>query len=162
MTSRWMNLTESRMAAFQSMEQMVRKTEPTSSITISRASLVGRKGSADGINLTQKKFWPLDVTYFVTFDEQQHDLRFLYYLLKTLELTKLAKGVKPGINRNEVYSQVTRVPPLPEQQRIVGLSTKRLTASPPPKPTPKRTSKTPAPSSKATCNPFLQSAARGG
>lgn len=71
--------------------------------------------------MTEKKFWPLDVTYFVTFDESQHDLRFLYYLLTTLELTKLAKGVKPGINRNEVYSQATRVPPLAEQQRIVGL-----------------------------------------
>lgn len=83
--------------------------------------IVGRKGSAGEINLTEKKFWPLDVTYFVTFDESHYDLRFLYYLLTTLELTNLAKGVKPGINRNEVYSQVTRVPPLPEQQRIVGI-----------------------------------------
>jgi type I restriction enzyme S subunit len=83
--------------------------------------IVGRKGSAGEINLTEKKFWPLDVTYFVKFDEHQYDLRFLYYLLTTLELTKLAKGVKPGINRNEVYSQATRVPPLPEQQRIVGI-----------------------------------------
>jgi len=81
--------------------------------------IVGRKGSAGEINLTEAKFWPLDVTYFVTFDEKQHDLRFLYHLLTTLELTKLAKGVKPGINRNEVYSQGTRVPPLAEQQRIV-------------------------------------------
>jgi restriction endonuclease S subunit len=83
--------------------------------------IVGRKGSAGELNLTEPKFWPLDVTYFVTFDEQQHDLRFLYYLLTTLELTKLAKGVKPGINRNEVYSQTTKVPPLTEQQRIVGI-----------------------------------------
>jgi len=83
--------------------------------------IVGRKGSAGEINLTEAKFWPLDVTYFVTFDEKQHDLRFLYHLLTTLELTKLAKGVKPGINRNEVYSQGTRVPPLAEQQRIVGV-----------------------------------------
>jgi len=83
--------------------------------------IVGRKGSAGEINLTEKRFWPLDVTYFVTFDDSQHDLRFLYYLLTTLELTKLAKGVKPGINRNEVYSQVTRIPPLDEQQRIVRL-----------------------------------------
>ena len=83
--------------------------------------IVGRKGSAGEINLTENKFWPLDVTYFVTFDEQKYDLQFLYYLLTTLELTKLARGVKPGINRNEVYSQATRVPPLPEQQRIVGI-----------------------------------------
>jgi type I restriction enzyme, S subunit len=83
--------------------------------------IVGRKGSAGEINLTEKKFWPLDVTYFVTFDEKQYDLRFLYYLLTTLDLPKLAKGVKPGINRNEVYSQVAKVPSLPEQQRIVGI-----------------------------------------
>src|SRR2546428_602719 len=83
--------------------------------------IVGRKGSAGEVNLTEKKFWPLDVTYFVTFDERQHDLRFLYYLLTTLDLPSLAKGVKPGINRNEVYSQVTRVPPLPEQRRVVGI-----------------------------------------
>jgi type I restriction enzyme, S subunit len=81
--------------------------------------IVGRKGSAGEINLTEEKFWPLDVTYFVTFDEREHDLRFLYYLLTTLELTKLAKGVKPGINRNEVYSKRSTVPPLPQQQRIV-------------------------------------------
>jgi type I restriction enzyme S subunit len=83
--------------------------------------VVGRKGSAGEINLTERKFWPLDVTYFVTFDEQQYDLRFLYYLLKTLELPKLAKGVKPGINRTEVYSLLTRVPQLPEQRRIVAI-----------------------------------------
>jgi restriction endonuclease S subunit len=83
--------------------------------------IVGRKGSAGELNLTEPKFWPLDVSYFVTFDEQQHDLRFLYYLLTTLDLPSLAKGVKPGINRNEVYSQITKIPPLPEQQRIVGL-----------------------------------------
>lgn len=83
--------------------------------------IIGRKGSAGEINLTEKKFWPLDVTYFVIFDEKRYDLRFLYHLLATMELPKLAKGVKPGINRNEVYSQVARVPSLPEQRRIVAL-----------------------------------------
>ena len=83
--------------------------------------IVGRKGSAGEINLTEKKFWPLDVTYFVTFEESQYDLRFLFYLLLTRELTTLAKGVKPGINRDEVYSQIAQVPPLPEQKRIVGI-----------------------------------------
>ncbi len=88
--------------------------------------IVGRKGSAGEINLTEPKFWPLDVTYFVTFDERQHDLRFLFYLLATLELPTLAKGVKPGINRNEVYSQVTKVPGKPEQRRIVAILDKAL------------------------------------
>lgn len=79
--------------------------------------VVGRKGSAGEITLTEEKFWPLDVTYFVEFDRQRHDLRFLYYLLLTLDLPSLAKGVKPGINRNEVYALSVHVPPLHEQQR---------------------------------------------
>ena len=33
----------------------------------------------------------------------------------------MAKGVKPGINRNEVYEKTVRVPPLPEQQRVVAI-----------------------------------------
>jgi type I restriction enzyme, S subunit len=73
------------------------------------------------VNLTEEKFWPLDVTYFATFDERRYALRFLYYLLTTLDLPSLAKGVKPGINRNDVYSQVTQIPPLSEQQRIVAV-----------------------------------------
>lgn len=81
--------------------------------------IIGRKGSAGEINLTEKKFWPLDVTYFVTFDDKKYDLKFLYSLLDTLELTKLAKGVKPGVNRNDVYSIEVNIPPLPEQHRIV-------------------------------------------
>ena len=83
--------------------------------------IVGRKGSAGEINLAESAFWPLDVTFFVTFDECKYDLRFLYYLLTALELTKLAKGVKPGINRGEVYSKVVAVPELTEQQRIVAI-----------------------------------------
>ncbi len=80
--------------------------------------IVGRKGSAGALNLTEGKFWPLDVTYFVTCDKQQYEVRFLYYFLLTLDLPSLARGVKPGINRNEVYSLVANVPALPEQRRI--------------------------------------------
>lgn len=83
--------------------------------------IVGRKGSAGEVNLTEARFWPLDVTYFVTFDETRFDLQFLYYLLSHLKLPKLAKGVKPGINRNEVYAIDVATPELPEQKRIVAI-----------------------------------------
>lgn len=83
--------------------------------------IVGRKGSAGEINLTEARFWPLDVTYFVKFDKKQYDLGFLYNLLYSLELQKLAKGVKPGINRNDVYSITAKFPPLSEQKRIVAI-----------------------------------------
>jgi type I restriction enzyme, S subunit len=83
--------------------------------------IVGRKGSAGELNLTENKFWPLDVTYFVDYDDKEYDLRFLYYLLQTQELTKLAKGVKPGINRNDVYAIGVKTPGLAEQTRIVAI-----------------------------------------
>lgn len=86
-----------------------------------RSIIIGRKGSAGELTLTEERFWPLDVTYFITFDDRTYDLRFLYYLLMTLDLPSLAKGVKPGINRNEVYSKSVRVPCLAEQQRLAGV-----------------------------------------
>ena len=83
--------------------------------------VVGRKGSAGEIKLTEEKFWPLDVTYFTTFDESRYDLKFLYYLLDTLDLPSMARGVKPGINRNDVYALSVNIPGLPEQRRIAAL-----------------------------------------
>jgi type I restriction enzyme S subunit len=83
--------------------------------------IVGRKGSAGEITLSESKYWPLDVTYFTEFDRQRHELRFLYYLLSNLDLPSLAKGVKPGINRNEVYGIPVAVPSLAEQRRIVAI-----------------------------------------
>ncbi|WP_051279452.1 restriction endonuclease subunit S [Hellea balneolensis] len=81
--------------------------------------IVGRKGSAGEINRVETPFWPLDVTYFTTHDEDRIDFDFLEYLLFSLELPKMAKGVKPGINRNEVYDLSITLPPLEEQRRIV-------------------------------------------
>jgi len=90
--------------------------------------IVGRKGSAGEINFTENKFWPLDVTYFVVHDEKNYNLKFLYNILLTLELPKLAKGVKPGINRNEVYNIEVKIPSLPEQHRIVAILDKAFAA----------------------------------
>jgi type I restriction enzyme S subunit len=83
--------------------------------------IVGRKGSAGELQITTGKFWPLDVTYYAVFNESEYDLKFLYYVLSTLGLPNLARGVKPGINRNDIYALKAMVPPLFEQQRIVRL-----------------------------------------
>jgi type I restriction enzyme S subunit len=81
--------------------------------------IVGRKGSAGEINLSEGPFWPLDVTYYVEHASNRTNLMFLFYLLKTLDLTKLAKGVKPGINRNDVYAITAKLPNLSDQIKIV-------------------------------------------
>lgn len=83
--------------------------------------IVGRKGSAGELKLVDGGFWPLDVTYYVVFDENEYALKFLYYMLMQLNLPSLAKGVKPGLNRNEVYAIDQRFPLLPEQHRIVAI-----------------------------------------
>ena len=81
--------------------------------------IVGRKGSAGELNFCDGPFWPLDVTYFVEHDVKVTDLTFLHYLLSLMDLPSLAKGVKPGINRNDVYVLQSPVPPLEQQKQIV-------------------------------------------
>ncbi|MFM2357448.1 MAG: hypothetical protein RJA61_185 [Candidatus Parcubacteria bacterium] len=88
--------------------------------------IVGRKGSAGEVTLTEEKFWPLDVTYFVTFDDKKFNLKYLFWLLKSLNLPSYATGVKPGINRNEIYNIEIKVPPLTEQKRIVKILDDKL------------------------------------
>jgi type I restriction enzyme S subunit len=83
--------------------------------------IVGRKGSAGEVTLTEEKYWPLDVTFFVEFDRAKYELQYLYFLLLTLNLPSMAKGVKPGINRNDVYDITVITTDIEEQRRIVTL-----------------------------------------
>lgn len=83
--------------------------------------IVGRKGSAGAINVADGPFWASDVSYFTRHDPQKIDFSYLLYFLRQLDLPSLAKGVKPGINRDEVYALPTPLPPLDEQRRIVAV-----------------------------------------
>jgi len=97
------------------------KAKSRRSLVAGPSIIVGRKGSAGELNVCKGPFWPLDVTYYVEHDSKETDLLFLYYLLSLMDLPRLAKGVKPGINRNEVYALTAPVPPLKEQKRIAAL-----------------------------------------
>ncbi len=81
--------------------------------------IIGRKGSAGELNKVTEPFWALDVTYYVTTDESIVNLDFLFYTLVALNLPSMARGVKPGINRNDVYDKSINLPSLAEQERIV-------------------------------------------
>jgi type I restriction enzyme S subunit len=80
--------------------------------------IVGRKGSAGSINKCYSPSWTTDVAYYI---EETNNLNFdfIFYLLKYLQLENLGKGIKPGINRNEVYNLIINLPPFSEQQVIV-------------------------------------------
>ena len=81
--------------------------------------VVGRKGTIGNITWTDKDYWPIDTTYFITIDKNKTNLRWLYYQLLFLKLDQLnaATGV-PGLNRNEVLNLNVSHPPLPEQKKI--------------------------------------------
>jgi len=83
--------------------------------------VIGRKGSAGEITRVDGPFWPSDVTYFTSHDQNRLNFDFMHYALSMLNLPSMARGVKPGINRNDVYGLTISLPPLEEQQRIVAV-----------------------------------------
>jgi type I restriction enzyme S subunit len=95
------------------------KTRTEKPLVNKQGIVVGRKGSAGEVNITDGPFWPLDVTFYAKYKEDVFDLQYLYYLLKSLELPKMARGIKPGINRNDVNALKIRSIDLEEQKRVV-------------------------------------------
>ncbi|MDO8953520.1 MAG: restriction endonuclease subunit S [Gammaproteobacteria bacterium] len=81
--------------------------------------VVGRKGSAGALNLSlENGCCVTDVAYYCI-PSQHLDLIFSFKLFHTIGLDSLGKGIKPGLNRNEVYELPIAIPPLAEQRRIV-------------------------------------------
>src|SRR3989344_1311875 len=67
--------------------------------------IVGRKGSAGEVNFVNVPCFPIDTTYYI---KSTHNIKFIYYLLKGLNLGKIRqRGVKQGLNRDDVYSLKT-------------------------------------------------------
>ena len=91
------------------------------SLTSGPSLVVGRKGSAGEITRVDGPFWPLDVSYYTSHDADRLDFNFLEYALRTLDLPSMARGVKPGINRNDVYALPIPLPAQDEQKRIVAV-----------------------------------------
>ena len=83
--------------------------------------IIGRKGSAGELTRVSSAFWALDVTYYTKINKKLIDLDFLYYTLSSMDLPSMAKGVKPGINRNDVYKRLIYLPTLEEQKHIVSI-----------------------------------------
>jgi len=80
--------------------------------------IIGRKGSSGALNICYTDSWTTDVAYYC-FPPKELDLEYIYISLKSSELEKLGKGIKPGLNRNEAYLKILSIPPLVEQKRIV-------------------------------------------
>lgn len=80
--------------------------------------IIGRKGSVGEVKFSRKDFWPIDTTYYVKL-KKQGNISFWYYFLMNLGLNKLnSHSAVPGLNRDQVYQIVRKIPPLQEQSAI--------------------------------------------
>lgn len=83
--------------------------------------IIGRKGSVGEVHFSKEPFWPIDTTFYVTGSEHR-DIRFAYYLLKSLGLEKMnSDSAVPGLNRDAAHSRIIFVPSLPEQRAIAAV-----------------------------------------
>ena len=86
------------------------------------AIIVGRKGSAGEVSYVESNCFPIDTAYYVKLvNPDRTDIRYLYYLLTTLDLPSLREGAGvPGLNRNDVYQKYEiPLPPLEVQRELV-------------------------------------------
>ena len=83
--------------------------------------IVGRKGSAGEVNWSDKDCTPIDTAFYVKLlDETVTDLKYVFHMLKSLNLPSLRGGSGPGgINRNNIYGLQIPFPPLHIQQKLV-------------------------------------------
>ncbi len=81
--------------------------------------IIGRKGSIGQVHISYIPCWPIDTTYYII-PSLDLNLRYLYYLIKSLNLEDLDKSTTiPGLNRNDIYSREIPFPPKIEQIKIV-------------------------------------------
>lgn len=82
--------------------------------------VVGRKGSAGEITWVENNFWPIDTAYWVSLkDIENTDLRFVYYLLQSLNLSRLSISTAiPGLNRDDALESSVSIPTLENQIKI--------------------------------------------
>jgi len=82
--------------------------------------LIGRSGASIGrVHYSAVDYWPHNTCLYVT-DFLGNQPRFVYYLLRTLELAGYNSGsAQPSLNRNYIYGMRIRVPKRGEQERIV-------------------------------------------
>ncbi|HEY8096216.1 MAG TPA: restriction endonuclease subunit S [Methylobacter sp.] len=71
--------------------------------------IVGRKGNVGSVYWPDRGFFPIDTVYFV---KSELPNSFLYFLLRLMNFINNDSAV-PGLNRNQAYSNLFFLPPVP-------------------------------------------------
>lgn len=81
--------------------------------------VVGRKGTVGAVYWESRDFFPIDTVYYAEPANAGIDKRFLYYLLKNIPLGSMnSDAAVPGLNRENAYSALVRLPDPESQTRI--------------------------------------------
>ncbi|AMW27078.1 restriction endonuclease subunit S [Arthrospira platensis] len=81
--------------------------------------IVGRKGSYGKVNWSDHPCFASDTTFFIDATTTHHHLRWLFYLLQTLNLDQgTDEAAVPGLSRDDAYAKKVFIPPLGEQKAI--------------------------------------------
>jgi len=84
--------------------------------------IVGRKGSIGTVFYEKHDFFPIDTVFYVKENQNIHDKKYLYYLLKNLELKRLdTDAAVPGLNRKAALSQEIFLPSSLIQKKIASM-----------------------------------------
>ena len=84
--------------------------------------LIPRKGSIGNIFYVTEPFWAVDTIFYTKIDSGSITPKFLYYYLKTLDLTELnVAGGVPSLTKTILDRISIPIPPLPVQEEIVNI-----------------------------------------
>tara|TARA_R100000789_G_scaffold99259_1_gene105271 strand:+ start:6737 stop:7837 length:1101 start_codon:yes stop_codon:yes gene_type:complete len=84
--------------------------------------VTGRSGSIGQVFFIEEDFWPLNTSLYIK-EFHGNDPRFIYYLLKSFDLSRYTSGAGvPTLNRNHVHDEDVLIPlDIEEQKRIVAI-----------------------------------------
>lgn len=89
------------------------------SITKKPCIIVGRKGAFGKVNYSETECFPINTTYYIDKNATSNNLRWLYYLLKIMNLDSFSKDfIIPGLSRDDVYEKKIFQTPISEQHQI--------------------------------------------
>jgi type I restriction enzyme S subunit len=88
----------------------------------SQGVVIGRKGTVGSITFASEAFWPIDTAFYIEDQPHIRNIRFTYYLLKTLGLHLMnTDSAVPGLNRENAHALEILVPSLNVQKCIADL-----------------------------------------
>jgi type I restriction enzyme S subunit len=89
------------------------------SITKNPCIIIGNSGSFGKIKLSETECFPINTSFFIDETSTDSDIRWLYYILTTLDLDSFSKYVAiPHLNRDDTYDNIIPCPPINEQHDI--------------------------------------------